>query len=315
MAVSMRDVAEKAGVSISTVSRVLSGSTPVRPEIATRVLAAARDLNYRPNLLARGLKSQKSRTLALLLPDLSNPVFNTIADAVQEQAYQRGFDLLIMTSRHSAQREAEMLDRLLGRRVAGIIFQRVENEQTASRTFHSDRVPVVVIDRQVADPELPFVGVANHDAGYQATRHLIEQGHRAILHISGPLSLQLSHERIAGYRSALASVGSDASANLIIESDFKAEGGQRAIRQALRAGLGFTAVFAANDMMAIGALTELVKEGRRVPQDVSVIGMDDIWAAAWTTPALTTVRQPLVRMAQESVDLLVALIEGRQLRS
>ncbi len=315
MEVSIREVAQEAGVSISTVSRVLSGGAPVSEEMREKVLQAVSKLNYRPNLVARALKRRQTRTLGLVVPDLINPVFAAIADATEKAARDMSYNLILCNTRENEEWEAIYVDSLLQRWISGLIFLQVINESVALEPFFRYDLPIVVIDRRAQFKKVPFVGVDNLRAGYDATRHLIELGHTHIAHISGPMGLQLSQERLEGYRQALAEARLPFDPQLVVEGDFYLEGGAQGTQELLNKAPDLTALFSSNDLMALGSMKVLRESGRRVPDDISIVGLDNIFVTTLVDPPLTTVAQPLARMAEEAVRLVLKKIRGETLES
>lgn len=315
MGISIRDVAQEAGVSISTVSRALSGGAPVSEEMRERVLKAVDKLKYKPNLVARALKRRQTRTLGLVVPDLINPVFAVIADATEKAARDMGYDLILCNTREDEEREAIYVDSMLQSWIAGLIFLQVINESVALEPFFKYDLPIVVIDRRAQSKKIPFVGVDNLRAGYDATTHLINLGHTRIAHISGPMKLPLSQERFEGYRQALIDAGLTFNPQMVVEGDFNLAGGARCAYELLNKAPDLTAIFASNDLMALGAMQTLRESGRRVPDDISIVGMDDIPANTLVDPPLTTVAQPLARMAEEAVCLVLKKIKRETLES
>ncbi len=315
LGISIKDVAQEAGVSISTVSRVLSGGAPVSEEMREKVLQAVNKLNYKPNLVARALKRRQTRTLGLVVPELINPVFAVIADATEKAAREVGYNLILCNTRENEEWEAIYVDSMLQRWIAGLIFLQVINESVALEPFFKYDLPIVVIDRCTQFKQVPFVGVDNLGAGYDATRHLIELGHTRIAHIGGPMGLQLSQERLAGYRQALAEAGLPFDPHLVVEGDFYLKGGAKCTYELLSTAPDLTAIFSSNDLMALGVMQALRESGRQVPGDMSIVGMDNIFVTTVVDPPLTTVAQPLARMAEEAVRLVLKKIRGEPLES
>ena len=306
MAATIEDVAARSGVSTATVSRVMSGSVPARPETRERVLAAARELDYRPSRVARALKRQETLTLGLVVTDITNPFFPQIVRAVEGAAHERGYGILLANGGDEAARELEHLDLLIERRVDGIII--VSSRMTrrhAERLSHST-VPVVLVNDTIAGSGLPTVTTAHRHGARMATEHLVALGHRRIAHIGAPADQAAAAQRRLGVRDAMRAAGLEDP--VLAVGDGGVEGGARAVRPLIEAGV--TGIVAYNDLTAIGALRALRRARVAVPETMSVIGFDDIDLAAWTDPPLTTVRQPTGELGRWAVAHLADRLAG-----
>lgn len=297
------DVAARSGVSTATVSRVLSGSVPARPETRERVLAAARELNYRPSGVARALKRQETRTLGLLIADIANPFYPQIVAAIEDAAHERGYGIVLCNAGDDADRELAYLELLLERRVDGIIVASSRASRRIVDGLHRSAVPVVLVNSGAAGSGLPSIDTAHRHGARAAAEHLLALGHRRIGHITAPDWNAAAGPRLAGVRDALRHARLDADELLVAEGDGHVDGGVRACGQLLSEG-GVTGITCYNDLSAIGAIRALRSAGLRVPRDVSVVGFDDIEMASWTDPPLTTVRQPTARMGRWAVARL-----------
>ena len=295
------DVAARSGVSTATVSRVLSGSVPARPETRDRVLAAVRELAYRPSGVARALKRRETRTLGLLVTDLGNPFYPEVVRAVEEAAHSRGYGLVLCNAADDPEREIAYLDLLIERRVDGIIIASSRATRRHAAALASNPMPVVLLNSGAVGSGLPTIDTAHRRGARMATEHLLALGHRRLGHISGPPTNAASGLRLRGVRDALRAAGIGDDALQIGEGNGHVEGGTAAARLA---DGGATAIVCYNDLTAIGALRTLRTAGHGVPERVSVIGFDDIEMAAWTDPPLTTVRQPIPEMGRLSVSWL-----------
>jgi len=315
VSVTIRDVARRAGVSVATVSRVVNRSPHrVSPSTERRVRRAVRTLGYHANIIAQGLKKRSSRTVALIVPDISNPFFPAIARGIEDAARPRGYAVFLCNTYEDLTRENAYLALLRDRWVDGVIFATVGSNTRHLRALRRARLPVVLVARDVEGLSIDTVRVDNYRGEYEATVHLLRLGHRRIAHIAGPPALHVAAERRRGYVEALRAAGLAGEAQ-IVEGDFTADGGRRAMLAVLRSQPPITAVAAANDLMAIGALEALRHAGRRVPEDVAVVGFDDITFASLVSPALTTVAQPKYRMGQMAMERLLQLLDGGDARS
>lgn len=310
MSVTIREVARQAQVSTATVSRVLNGSGPVAEATRQRVRQAVIDLAYEPNAVARSLVSSSTHTIGILLPDISNPFFPELVKGVQLLADDRRYTLLLLNTEASAIREASALSTLRGKRVDGVVMVGLTTRPEQIKEVLGTEIPVVVLDRAMRPGSFTVVRLDHARGAAMAMTHLVDLGHRRIAHIAGPRGLELSRQRSAAYRSALRRVGQPADPRLLLRGDFSELGGSVAVEQLLDAGVDFTAVFAANDLSAIGAIRALRTHGLRVPDDVSVIGFDDIQLAGYVTPALTTIRQPTYAMGRRAAELLIDAVQG-----
>ena len=312
----IRDVANRAGVSISTVSRVVNRSLPVEPATEERVREAIVALGYRPNLLARSFRRRVTHTIGLLVPDNSNPFFAEIARVIEDEGFSKGYSDVLCNSDLSEVKQATYVDVLLAKRVDGLILTSsglilaAHGGDVMDRIFEAG-VPCVVVDRDLGELPVDQLLVDNHQGGYLAGRYLLDLGHRRFACVVGPSDLTPSAGRIAGFRRALAEAGVALDPEVVVRGNGRHDGGIAATRELVRRGLDFTAVFAFNDMMAVGVIGTLLRASRRVPEDVSVVGFDDVPAAAATWPAITTVAQPIGEMGRTAVRLLLERIAER----
>jgi DNA-binding LacI/PurR family transcriptional regulator len=302
---SLRDVAQRAGVSLATASRVASGSLAVRPETRERVEEAMRELLYVP-------PGRKPATgaIGLLIPELSNPIFPAIAQAMEARATEAGLATILCNTASAAFREADYVHMLLDRRVDGMIFISCEMTHLAGAHEHYDRLVdegarLVFVNGALDGLDVPCVSVDERHAGYIATQHLISLGHERIGFVAGPADYLPTREKAAGRAEALRQAG--LTDGLISHGDFSFEGGRRALCTLL-AGGDPTAVICSSDVIALGVVQEARAAGLRVPEDLSVVGFDGIDAASWVDPPLTTVEQPIKAIAATAVDLLRSVI-------
>jgi LacI family transcriptional regulator len=304
------DVARAAGVSPATVSYVINnGPRPVAPETREKVLAAIRELGYQPNAVARNLRLQRSSTIGLILPDTHNPYFAEVARGVEQVAFEQGYTVMLCHSDYNPEREIQYVNVLFAERAAGVIWFPSVNSSEPAQRLSSFGIPLVVLDRFVPGLQCPTVVANNFRGGYMATKHLIELGHESIACISRPNELYHSQERVRGYLTALQDHHLASSKELIVKGGFRLEDGRAATFKLLNFKHPPTAIFAYNDFMAIGALRAASERGLRVPEDLSIVGFDDIPQSAFTVPALTTIRQPKLDMGRRGTELLINLID------
>lgn len=306
----MKDIAKLAGVSTSTVSHVINKSRFVSEEISLRVNNAAQQLNYRPSALARSLKINRTKTIGMLVTTSTNPFFGEVVKGVERSCYQQGYNLILCNTEGDNERMRESINTLLQKRVDGLILMcsSLEGERIDVFEQYPD-IPVVVMDW---GPML-FTSDKIQDnslrGGYLAAKYLIESGHQQIGCITGPLVKHQAQMRYEGYKRALNEAGLDFNANWIIEADFECEGGYEAFNKMFAKGSLPSSIFVCNDMMAMGVINAANEKGIRIPQDLSIIGYDDIHIAKFMSPSLTTIHQPKYRLGKAAVEALLNRLE------
>jgi len=304
----IREVAEKAGVSVTTVSHVVNKTRFVSEEVRERVVAAMKDLNYRPNALARSLRRGETHTLGLILPDSSNPFFAEVGHAIEAAAFERGYSVILCNTENNLEKERLYTEVLEKNQVDGMIFVAAGVNREAILQIVRNGLPLIVVDRDMGALELDTVATDHHFGGMAATQHLLESGHRTIACITGPSDVTPSAERVTGYRDALLQAGIPVDETLIMRGDFHAASGYAAAMDILQREARPSAIFVCNDMMAIGAIRAANQLGLRIPEDVSIVGFDDIELALYITPPLTTVAQPKQEIGQLTVELVLERI-------
>lgn len=314
MGVSVKDVAARAGVSVGTVSNVLNTPAKVAPETAERVHRAISDLGFVRNDAARQLRAGTSRCIGFVVLDVGNPFFTDLVRAAEERAAESGLAVLIANSGEQTDREAAGLDLFEEQRVRGVLISPVEEITGRLERLRSRGTPSVLVDRMAATPGFSSVSVDDVFGGRTAVRHLLDGGRRHILFVGGPLDLEQVRDRLAGAREAVAAV-SGATIDVLPVGALTVRHGVDAGREILAMPEPPDAVFAANDLVALGVLQALVLGGRAVPDDIALVGYDDIEFAASAGVPITSVRQPRDRMGAIAVDLLLAEIEGETERS
>jgi len=305
----MRDVALRAGVSTATVSHVLNNSGRVTVEIHTRVVEAIRELNYQPNNVARALRTQRSQLVSLVIPDLANHFYAILARGVQDTLKPRGYHVMLGNTDYERLEEEYFLRTAALQHAAGVIVLPFRLDTATARQLCGPDLPVVQIGRPIGDAILPYVYANNVGGAQQAVTYLLEQGRQRIAHIGGLPDTPPARERWQGYVQAHRNVGIEPDPRLHITADFLRTGGETAMRSLLEKGLQPDAVFAANDLMALGALHVLHQAGIRVPEEIAVIGFDDIDEAEFAEPPLTTVHQPTYDIGRHAAELLLMHID------
>jgi LacI family transcriptional regulator len=307
---SMRDVADRAGVSTATVSRVLNGSPTVQEDFRVKVTEAIAELGYRPNRLARNLRRQNAEMIGVVVSDIENPHFTEMVRAVEDSAFRRGHRLLLCNTDEKADKQRAYLEMLAGERVLGVILSPSNPAGDEIGEILDLGIPVVAFDRTAADPRADSVVSDGTAAARVATEHLLGAGHRRIGFISGPRALETGASRLAGYEAAMTAAGREP---VVADGGFRIEGARRATEE-LVAGNALEALVVANNLMAIGALKALAQHERRVPRDVAVVALDDPFWAELVEPPLTVLAQPVRRMADAAMRLLLERITGRRKR-
>ncbi len=307
----IKQVSSRAGVSVATVSRVLNGNQHVEPETRARVVDAMNALGYQPNSSARALATNRTESIGLVLGNLGGPFFGDLMEQAEHEARASNRSVLITSGGTDKATELAAINGLLRRQVDGLILH-VDHltEPELESICHRNKTPIVVVNRLLPGARDRCIYVDNHEGGRIATNHLLNAGHLRIACITGPQFKTDSRDRLAGYQRALSDAGLPAPGDYVIEADYTEPGGRAAALQLLERGTGFTGLFCGNDLMAFGAIRALKDAGIRVPDDVAVVGYDDIVMAAYFEPGLTTVHLPIGVMGREAMRLAVQLADN-----
>jgi LacI family transcriptional regulator len=305
----MADVAREAGVSLMTVSRVVNDKEDVSPTTRQRVLAVIERLDYRPSGIARGLATKRTGTLGLVMPDVANPFFADVARGAEYAAYTEGYNVFLCNTAEDPRRELAVLQSLEEKRVDGVVLCSSRLDDSELRAVIARYFAVVLVNRRLAGAEVGTVLIDDESGGQLATRHLVQAGHRAVGFLAGPPASRSSRGRIVGYRAALDSAGRPYNPDWVRHCPPTVEGGQESARELLAACPELTALFCYNDLAAVGALQACVDLGRRVPDDLAVVGFDDIPLAALVSPPLTTCRVPRYELGAQAMRLLLDQID------
>ncbi len=309
MSVTIKDVAQRAGVSIATVSRVINNSGPVNEATRQRVASAARELRYLPHGAARSLITRKTNTLGVLLPDLYGEFFSEVIRGIDQTARQSRYHLLVSSS-HNDVTEVEAALRAMQGRVDGLIVMFPDVDAQALRANLPESLPVVLLNCGVGDRSYDSLNIDNFGGAYEVVQHLLEHGHRRVALIKGPERNHDARQRREGYRTALRDRGIERSAELEIPGDFTESAGYEAVTRILELEPRPTALFAANDSTAIGALSALREAGVRVPEEMAVAGFDDIPIARYMSPPLCTVQVAIYDLGARGVRRLLHAVES-----
>ncbi|AIQ65649.1 HTH-type transcriptional regulator DegA [compost metagenome] len=305
----IHDVALKAGVSVTTVSRVMNNRGYISETTRSKVYQAMNELNYQPNEIARSLLRKQSNILGLIIPNVSHPFFSQLADRVEYYADMEGYKVLLCNSQMDPSKERDYIEMLKRNRVDGIIMgsHTLEIEE-----YQNLRSPIVTIDRKI-DEEIPCLSSDNYRGGQLAAELLVAKGCRKIAHICGNLDLKmLSNQRTDAF---LDVVGRAGVGHLVVQTDmnvFNESLYSELLHTLLESNPDIDGIFATSDILAAYALKECIRAGKRVPEDVRIVGYDDVGAARWLTPELTTIRQPIDELGHQAVRLLHRQIEGEQ---
>lgn len=304
----INDVARRAGVAPVTVSRVLNGAPNVNAATREKVTQAIAELGYVPNVVARSLRSRRTRSLALILPDITNPFWPTVARGVEDAAQRRGYSVLLCNSDENAEKQARYLEVVVSQQVDGVVIAPCDSDAGRLRLLRDRHVATVVVDRRVDGWDVDTVRGDSIGGAHALVRHLIGLGHRRIALLSGPLNTSTTQDRVAGYETALKRAGIESDRRLMRFGEFREASGREMMLQVLAEDRPPTAVFAANNVIAAGAITAIGERGRRVPQDIALVCFDDLSPTSQLFPFLTVAEQPAYQMGFEAADLLLSAL-------
>lgn len=312
MAVTIKDIAKKANVSIATVSRVMNKKHEgIRPDTRERILKIIEETNYQPNTIAQSMVTNKTSTIGLIIPDIRNPFFPELVRGVEDYSKKYHYNVFLCNTDGDIQKEKEYLDLLTKKKVDGIIYANtyatLDNE--IEKLLSKSNIPVVLIDRWEEKSSYSGVFVDNENAGYMATNHLLSLSHKKIGCITGPAYIKNSQDRLNGYKKALKEVGIEVEDKFIQTGNYQIEGGYKAAVTLLNQG-EVTAIFALNDLMAFGVYQLANETGVSIPEDLSIVGFDNIKYNNILHPKLTTVKQPIYNMGETSTNMLIEKIEN-----
>lgn len=312
MPVTIKDVAERAGVSASTVSRVLTSNAPVQEHKRKAVEGAIEALGYRPNGLARSLRNRETKTIGLIIPDVANPFFPEVAKGVEDAACKRGYSVILCNSGNDRSKEAMYFQILQERRIDGVIITGSGSLDGYARLGQKESVPVVFLDRNGEGLDVDSVESDSYDGACQAVRHLIELGHMDIAFVSGSSATSTGSRRLRGYLDALSANGIQPKPGYVMPGDFTLDAGRMAGLNLLGRSDRPTAVFVASDIAAIGVMMAAESLQLAIPSHLSVVGFDNTLLSQVTRPALTTVSQPKYEMGVQAVKLLIDRLQKKR---
>ena len=309
MDTTIKDIAEQANVSFATVSRALNNKYGVKQDTRRKVLEVARNLNYRPNAIARGLVTKQTNTIGLIIPDIKNPFFPEVAGGIEECAADLGYNVFLCNTNWSQEREEQYIDLLSERRVDGLIVAPTGDSIDLLDDVIHEKLPVVYVSRAPEGTDRSYVVIDNVRGGFLATKHLIEAGYRTIGFIGASQDEATCGERFEGYRTAFEKYGMTIADKYVKQGDFKQKSGYNLVREMLDGGDYPRAIFAVNDLLALGAIQAVKNKGLRVPEDIAVVGFDDIPVASLQEIQLSTINQPKYEMGRTALELLVEIIK------
>ena len=310
MAVTIKDVARESGVNVSTVSRALNGEYGVHADTREQVVAIARRLGYRPNRVARGLVTGRSHTLALVVSDIRNPFFSEVARGAEDAACRAGYDLILCNSDLDPEKQMRYAQSLMEKRVDGILMNSVSAlSRKQQEQLIALGVPIVLLNRTTARSAFSTICADNEAGGAMAAAYLLKLGHRKVAHLTGPRQHGNMTDRAKGFVNTLAAAPKPVRP-VVLHGKNNFQGGLELAQKLMAQHPGMTAVFAASDMMAFGVIRALMEAGLRIPEDVSVIGFDDVELAGIVHPPLTTIHQPKYEIGQAAVEILLRLSGG-----
>jgi DNA-binding LacI/PurR family transcriptional regulator len=312
----LKDIAEKAGVSVMTVSKALRNARDISVETKARIRVLAEEMGYTPDSVAQGLRNRNTRLFGLVISAVTNPVFARVVMGIEEKASEHGYDVILVQTLNIPEREYTVIRRLLSRRVEGIFISpvyRLEPTAPVYDELRARKTPVVLLGHRAPFCQ-GFVNVETDDVGASQTmtQHLLELGHRRIAFLSGPPAAPSSAERLEGYQRALREAGLEVDERLIFSGGATIESGEKAGLQLLQERPGATAIQTANDLVAIGAANVLLNQGITIPRDVSIAGFGNILVSEHFRVPLTTIRQPKLRLGTAAIDCMFKLLSGVQ---
>jgi len=309
MNTTIKDVAKLAEVHPSTVSRVINNDPRISEKTKDKVLLIIKKLGYTPNAIARGLKTKRTFTLGMLIPDITNPFFAEIARGVEDAANKNNFNVILCNTDDKLKKEKTYLEILREKRVDGLILGTAHIRDKSILELEKIKFPYMLVSRNIEGLDKNCIIVDDVEGGMMATEYLIKLGHRRIAHITGPIKTRSALNRLKGYQLAFKKHKIEYNDELVGEGDFRIKGGYQAMKKFLKLPEPPTAIFAANDLLALGAMQAIQKKKYHIPEDFCIIGFNDISLASFVYPPLTTIRQPMQEMGALAVKMLLKIIE------
>jgi len=310
--ITLRNVAEKAGISVNTASRAINNKPDINEETKKRVLQIAKELGYIRNAAAVALRTKKTGTIGVVIEDNRNPFYAEVLNGMEVAAREKNYHIILTNTQRDYNKEEEAINLLLAKRVDGLLITPVQGRDDDIKNLIEANIPFVVVGRDFENIELDAVYNNEVKGGFLATEYLIKKGHKRIALIDGFLYKSPAKGRLEGYKKALKEYGIPWDDSLISVGDISMEDGHKRTKQMLEKNLKFTAIFANNDMMAFGAMQAIKEKGLRIPEDIGLVGYDDIPFSSLISPALTTISLKKKKLGIESVKLLLSRINGNR---
>lgn len=310
--VTMKDIANLAGVSKATVSMVLNNKDiSVSESTRSRILKIAEELNYIPNGVARSLSTKKSQTIGIILPDIINPFFSEIARAIEDTANKLNYNVIFCNTDGNNEKEEKYIKLLISKLVDGVIFITGGGENNSLQILSNNNVPLVLVDRDIDDRE-KYCGVycLNEEGVREGVEYLLKKNKKKIAFVTGKKELKISKQRAKGYKDTMIR-NNLYDEKLIFEGDFTIESGMEVTEEIIKFNKDIEAIFYSNDIMALGGIKLLMRKGYRIPQDISIVGFDNINISNYIEPELTTVAQPIYEMGKQSCESLIEIINSK----
>lgn len=306
--ITLKMVAERAGVSVNTVSRAINNKSDINEETKKRVLKVAQELGYVQNATAVALRTKKTRTLGVVIADNRNPFYAEVLNGIEEAAREKNYHIILANTQRDYQKEEEAINLLLAKRVDGLLITPVQDRNDDIKNLIEANIPFVIVGRDFKNIEVDAVYNDEVKGGFLATKYLIKKGHKRIALINGFLHKSPARGRLEGYKKALKEYGIPFDDSLVSVGDIDVKDGYERTKQLLEKNLDFTAIFAYNDMMAFGAMRAIKEKGLRIPEDIGLVGYDDIPFSSLISPSLTTIRLKKQELGVESLKLLLSRI-------
>jgi LacI family transcriptional regulator len=310
--ITLKMVAERAGVSVNTASRAINNKPDISKETKKRILQIAKELGYIRNAAAVALRTKKTGTIGAVIADNRNPFYAEVLNGIEEAAREKNYHIILANTQRDYQKEEEVINLLLAKRVDGLLITPVQDRDDDIKNLIDANIPFVVVGRDFENIEVDAVYNDEVKGGFLATEYLIKKGHKKIASINGFLHKSPAKGRLEGYKKALKKYGIPFDDALVTVGDIDVKDGYERTKQLLEKGLNFTAIFAYNDMMAFGAMQAIKEKGLRIPEDIGLVGYDDIPFASLISPPLTTIRLKKQDLGVESVKLLLSRINGNR---
>jgi LacI family transcriptional regulator len=310
--ITLKMVAERAGVSVNTASRAINNKPDINEETKKRILQIAQELGYVRNDTAVALRTKRTGTLGVVIADNRNPFYAEVLNGIEEAAREKNYHIILTNTQRDYKKEEEAINLLLAKRVDGLLITPVQDRDDDIKNLIDANIPFVIVGRDFENIEVDAVYNDEVKGGFLATEYLIKKGHKRIALINGFLHKSPAKGRLEGYKKALKKYGIPFDDALVTVGDIDVKDGYERTKQLLEKGLNFTAIFAYNDMMAFGAMQAIKEKGLRIPEDIGLVGYDDIPFASLISPPLTTIRLKKQDLGVESVKLLLSRINGNR---